>query len=91
MTKEIEFQIASLEHMTKQPLEARYALFCAPIWKGNYGAKCESDQRGGHLGDYETSAKAIEDGNVHDHPVIVKFFPLEEKQKPDWENNRRNG
>ncbi|MDP2632179.1 MAG: hypothetical protein Q8P25_00460 [Candidatus Curtissbacteria bacterium] len=88
MTKEIEFQVASLEHLTKQPFKTRYALFCDLAKNGEYGLACESVRRGGHLGDYETSSEAIEDGTVHPHPVIIRFYPLEGGQKPDWENNK---
>lgn len=84
MTKEIEFQVAGLEHLTKQPFEARYALFCAPASRGEYGLTCESKRRGGHLGDFRTSVEAIENGIAHPHPIIIRFYQLEGRQKPDW-------
>lgn len=92
MTKEIILKIASLEHMTKQPPEKKYALFCHDVL-GGVGVDCESEARLGHLGDFKTYKEAKKTGIKHSHPVDIRFYPNTDNQKPsddfikDFKNN----
>jgi len=81
MTKEIILKIVSLEHMTKQPFEKRYALFCREALYGT-GVDCESKARLGHLGDFETYKEAKETGLNHPHPIDIRFYPNNDNKKP---------
>ena len=75
MTREIFFNIASLEHMTKQPLNKRYALFCMETRQGTAEFECETKSRMGHIDDFASYQDAKKLGISHPHSVYIRFYP----------------
>ncbi|OGD87570.1 hypothetical protein A3A54_02415 [Candidatus Curtissbacteria bacterium RIFCSPLOWO2_01_FULL_39_62] len=75
MTREIFFNIASLEHMTKQRLGKRYALFCMDTREGTAEFECETNSKMGHIGDFESYQDAKDIGISHPHSVYIRFYP----------------
>lgn len=90
MTEKISLSIAGLEHMTKQPRGLRYALFCKEGYGDRYDSSCETKNRGGYIGDYEMYIQAKQNGILHPHPVIIRFYTDYENRRPsddflkDW-------
>lgn len=82
MTEKINLSIAGMEHMTKQPFDKRYALFCEEALGGTYGFDCETRRLGGHIGDYEEYLQAKKIGVDHPHSVVIKFYPDYENDAP---------
>lgn len=81
MTAEIYYQIASFEHMDKQPQDMRYALFCKRLDE----QECDTVTKGGHIGDFSTFDESHSAGLAHEHSVRIEFFPDPEHQKPSIE------
>lgn len=76
------FNIASMEHMTKQPLEKRYALFCHDALFNRHEVPCEAENRGGHLGDFESYDQMRQAAQGHPHTPYFRFYPITDNLKP---------
>lgn len=95
MTEIFRLQQAPLEHMLKQPLDLRYALFCDGVLKGDPEVACDSRNRLGHLGDFKDYPQAKEGALIHPHQVLIRFYPDFDNNKPSEEfindfNNQNN-
>jgi len=84
MTLEIRLEVASLEHMTKQPFGLRYALLCDAYFRGE-PVDCDSSKRMGHLGSFADYLVAKDEAVAHPHRAFIKFFPDEDHPEPSQE------
>ena len=64
MTTEIFLNVASLEHMTKQPAHRRYALFCMDTRGGSAEFDCYTKSSMGHIDDFTTYKEAKDYGLI---------------------------
>jgi hypothetical protein len=95
MTERIIYQIASLEHLTKQPFDMRYALWCWQT-RGNEQVGCESEKRMGHIADSADYLELYKMALSHPHDAFIQFYPDGETQQSaeftrDYEQARQEG
>lgn len=82
MTAEIRLQIASLEHMSKQPAGLRYALFCDETLKNVYEVDCATRRTLGHIEDFGEYGEAKQLGIDHPHAVLIRYYPDSFESRP---------
>jgi len=92
MTTEIFLNVASLEHMTKQPAHRRYALFCMDTRGGSAEFDCYTKSSMGHIDDFTTYKEAKDFGVDHPHSVFIRFYPDASHSEPsdDFIEDRKN-
>jgi hypothetical protein len=74
MTERIIYQIASLEHLTKQPFNMRYALWCWQTRKSE-NVSCESEKKMGHIADSADYLELRQMALDHPHDAFIQFYP----------------
>jgi len=82
MTKEISLEIFGLEHQAKQPIGFRYAVLCEQA--SGYAAEfeCDTKSRLGSITNCQTFSGAVQEGEQHEHSVIIRFYPTNNNRQP---------
>ena len=82
MTEKIELYVMGIEHMMKQPMGRRYALFCSDAFKKPSLTDCDSKSRMGHMGDFADYSEGRGIAISHPHDVLIRFYPDSDNKLP---------